>query len=134
MGDFSFLSGPYVYEEATQGKEWNSLHALKGIGKEGKTVTLSITYIKWSFFANLFIASIAQSAEQQSMDWKVPGSNPGLRQMFFSLLLFFYLKMLLLHVKMAILYGNVIKLIIHALKVLISDWLWKNIILQWDVD
>ena len=46
MGDFSFLSGPYVYEEATQGKEWNSLHALKGIGKEGKTVTLSITYIK----------------------------------------------------------------------------------------
>ena len=46
MGDFSFLSGPQVYEEATQGKEWNSLHALKGIGKEGKTVTLSITYIE----------------------------------------------------------------------------------------
>ena len=44
MDDFSVLSGPYAYVEATQEKELNSLHALKGIGKEGKTVTLSITY------------------------------------------------------------------------------------------
>ena len=68
MDDFSFLSGPYVFVEVTQEKEWNSHHALKGIGKEGKTVALSITYIKCSFLQKLVIASIAQSAEQQSMD------------------------------------------------------------------
>ena len=68
MDDFSILSCPYVYVEATREKEWNSLHALKGIGKEGKTVTLSITYIKRSFLQNLVFASIAQSAERQSFD------------------------------------------------------------------
>ena len=43
------------------------------------------------------------------------------KNVFFITFIFFYLKMLLLHVKMAILYGNVIKLIIYALKVLISE-------------
>ena len=83
MYDFSVLSGSYVHVEATQEKELNSLHALKGILKEGKKVTLSITYIKRSFLHKLAIASIAQSAEQQSMDCKVPGSSSGLRQSFF---------------------------------------------------
>ena len=46
MDDFSVLSDSWVYLEATQEKQLNSLHALKGIGKEGKKVTLSITYIK----------------------------------------------------------------------------------------
>ena len=68
MDDFSVLSGPYACVEATQEKELNSLHALKGIGKEGKTITLSITYKKKSFLRNLVIASIAQSAERQSID------------------------------------------------------------------
>ena len=68
MDDFSVLSCPLVYLEAKQEKEWNSLHALKGIGKEGKTVTLSITDKKRSFLEDLAIASIAQSAERQSID------------------------------------------------------------------
>ena len=40
---------------------------------------------------------------------------------FFHYFYCFLLKMLILHVKMAILYGNVIKLIIYALKVFISE-------------
>ena len=44
MDDFSVPADPQVHVDATQEKEWNSLHALMGIGKEGKTVTLSVTY------------------------------------------------------------------------------------------
>ena len=33
MDDFSVLGGPYICVDATQEKEWNSLHALMGIGK-----------------------------------------------------------------------------------------------------
>ena len=44
MDDFSVPAGPWVHVDATQEKEWNSLHVLMGIGKEEKTVTLSVTY------------------------------------------------------------------------------------------
>ena len=50
MGDFSFLSGPYGYEEATQGKEWNSLHALKGIRKEERSEIICISYLELIFY------------------------------------------------------------------------------------
>ena len=44
MDDFSVLSGPYAYVEATQEKELNSLHALKGIGKGERSEIICITY------------------------------------------------------------------------------------------
>ena len=43
--DFSVLSGPYAYVEATQEKELNSLHALKGIGKGEKSGIIHIVYL-----------------------------------------------------------------------------------------
>ena len=78
----------------------------------GKTLTLSITYIKKSFLSKFFLASIAQSAERQSWDPSVPGSNPG------SVKKFFLMFLLLLYVKMAVLYENVINFILfETLKV-----------------
>ena len=77
MDDFSILSCPQVYVEATREKEWNSLHALKGIGKEGKTVTLSITYTQQSFLLFLLIISIAQLGQRQTQGQKVSASIPG---------------------------------------------------------
>ena len=50
MGDFSVLSGPYVYVEATREKEWNSLHALKGIGKGETLAIICIRYLDLVFF------------------------------------------------------------------------------------
>ena len=97
----------------------------------GKTVTLSITYIKWSFLPDLFIASIAQSAERQSVDRWIPGSNPSSGQHFFPLsLLFFYLEMLLLYVKTK--NGRFLwKCYISTLKVLSSKYfIEKKAILQ----
>ena len=77
MDDFSVLSSPYIYVEATREKEWNSLHALKGIGKEGKTVTLSITYTQQSFLPFLLIISIAQLGQRQTQGQKFSASIPG---------------------------------------------------------
>ena len=45
MDNFSGPGGPLGYGDSTQEVEWNSLHAEWGIGKEGKTVKLSVTYI-----------------------------------------------------------------------------------------
>ena len=92
----------------------------------GKTVTLSITYIKWSFLPDLFIASIAQAAERQSVDRWIPGSNPSSGKHFFPLsLLFFYLEMLLLYVKTK--NGRFLwKCYISTLKVLFSNILLKK--------
>ena len=59
MDDFSVLSGPYAYVEATQEKELNSLHALKGIGKEGKIVTIYATFINQSFLRASSIVALA---------------------------------------------------------------------------
>ena len=45
MYDFSVLSGSYVHVEATQEKELNSLHALKGIGKKERSGVICIMYL-----------------------------------------------------------------------------------------
>ena len=45
MDDFSALYGAFVYVEGTREVKRNSLHAEWGIGKEEKTVKLSITFI-----------------------------------------------------------------------------------------
>ena len=42
MDDFSIPTDPYAYEDATQEKEWNFLHALKGIGKGEKSEIICI--------------------------------------------------------------------------------------------
>ena len=68
MDGFSLLNGSLGYVDSTQEVEWNSLHAERGIGKEGKTVIFHATFIKRSFSPNLFIPAIAQSAERPSMD------------------------------------------------------------------
>ena len=50
MYDFSVLSGPYVHVEATQEKELNFLHALKGIGKGERSEIICIRYLSLTFF------------------------------------------------------------------------------------
>ena len=107
----------------------------------GKTVAVSITYIKWTFISKIFVTSIAQSAERQSMDRWIPSSNPGSDNHFF-FIIFFYLEVIFifyiiwvgntsliceLYVKMAVLYENVMNFL-ETLKVLY----WKNIILWWN--
>ena len=61
------------------------------IGKEGKTVKLSIKDVELFFFHNLLNASIAQSAEQRSLDRGIPGSNSASGKHFFHHLYFFLL-------------------------------------------
>ena len=49
MDDFSVPAGPYVYVDATQEKEWNSLHALMGIGKGEGLGIICIRYLFLTF-------------------------------------------------------------------------------------
>ena len=49
MDDFSVLAGPYVYVDATQEKEWNSLYALMGIGKGEESGIICIRYLFLTF-------------------------------------------------------------------------------------
>ena len=49
MGDFSIPTDPYAYEDATQEKEWNFLHALKGIGKGERCGIICIWYLYLTF-------------------------------------------------------------------------------------
>ena len=67
------------------------------------------------------MASIAQSAERQSLDIRFSGSNPGLGKHFFIIFIIFLLgrvlpnisiPLFLLYVKMSVLYENVINFII----------------------
>ena len=50
MDDFSIPTDPYAYEDATQEKEWNFLHALKGIGKGERSGIISIRHLFLTFF------------------------------------------------------------------------------------
>ena len=49
MADFSIPTDSYVYLDATQEKEWNSLHALKGIGKGERSGIICIRYLILNF-------------------------------------------------------------------------------------
>ena len=51
MDDFSVLAGPYICVDATQEKEWNSLHALMGIGKGEGSGIICIKYLELTFFS-----------------------------------------------------------------------------------
>ena len=62
MDGFSLLNGSLGYVDSTQEVEWNSLHAERGIGKEGKIATIHATFIKRTFLSNSSTATIAQSA------------------------------------------------------------------------
>ena len=52
MDDFSVLAGPYICVDATQEKEWNSLHALMGIGKGEGLGIICIRYLFLTFLQN----------------------------------------------------------------------------------
>ncbi len=55
MDNFSGPGGPLGYGDSTPKVEWNSLHAERGIGKEGKIATIHATLIK-HFFCQLRLA------------------------------------------------------------------------------
>ena len=59
MGDFSALYGPLGCIDCTQKVKGNSLRAQRGIGKEGKIVTIYGTFINQSFLPTLSIAALA---------------------------------------------------------------------------
>jgi hypothetical protein len=59
MDGFSVLYGSFGYGDSTQEVKWNSLHAGRGIGKEGKIVTIYATYIIQSFLPTSSIAALA---------------------------------------------------------------------------
>ena len=64
------------------------LHAGKGNRKGERLLQFCITFIKGSFGPGQAIASIAQSAERQTMDLRFGGTNPALHSFFFSVLNF----------------------------------------------
>ena len=55
MDNFSGPGGPLGYGDSTQEVEWNSLHAERGIGKEGKIATIHARFIK-HFFSYLCLS------------------------------------------------------------------------------
>ena len=58
MDDFSALYGPLGYKERTHKVTGNSLHAQRGIGKEGKMVIIHATFINQSFSLASSIAAL----------------------------------------------------------------------------
>ena len=122
MDDFSIPTDAQVYVDATQEKEWNSFHALKGIqGRRENSCTFYYIY-KMNFFSensHHLDSSVSRASVHGSMD---PKFESRLRQSFFFhyfltwrcfslFLLFYYLEPLLLYVKMTVLYENVMNLI-----------------------
>ena len=66
------------------------LHAGKGNRKGERSLQLCITFINRTFRPNEAIASIAQSAERQTMDLRFSGTNPALHSFFFFCVELFY--------------------------------------------
>ena len=59
MDDFSALYCPLGCIDSTQKVKGNSLHAQRGIGKEGKIVTIYATFINYSFLPTPSFAALA---------------------------------------------------------------------------
>ena len=87
MDDFSIPTDSQVYLDATQEKEWNFLHALKGIGKGERLGIICIRYLQLIFSHNV-IHLCQYSGKYPRLSRGRPGFNSPTESNF---LLFFLL-------------------------------------------
>ena len=113
MDDFSVPTDSQVYVDASQEKEVNSFHALKGI--QGRREN---SYIFYYVYRIKFLGKISHrldSSVSRATVFRLEGPKfeSWLRlTFFFVIFIIFYLELLLLYLKRAVLYENVINLII----------------------
>ena len=91
MDDFSVLAGPYICVDATQEKEWNSLHALMGIGKGEGSGIICIRYLYLTFCHKFLQGSVAQWIRRETSNPKIRGTKPGASKTLFFYVELFYL-------------------------------------------
>ena len=130
MDDISIPTDSQVYVDASQEKEVNSFHALKGIQGRRENSYIFYYVYKMKFFGKISHRLDSSVSRATVFRLEGPKFESWLRlTFFFVIFIIFYLELLLLYSKMAVLYENNL-IILERLKVLFSNILLKNIIIQ----